>query len=79
MEIVKMHEAKTHLSKVVQKVLKGERVFISKNNEPVMELIPFKKDTKKSAFGKLEGQISLTESFWDSDQEFIDIVESDEN
>lgn len=79
MKIVNIHEAKTHLSKLTQKVLKGERVLISKNNLLVMKLIPVKKDTKKSAFGILKDQISLTESFPDPCKEFIDFANSDEN
>ena len=77
MEIVNMHEAKTNLSKLAQKVLQGDRVLISKNNEPIMELIPFKKGSQKSAYGIMKGQISLTESFWDADKEFIESLESD--
>ena len=79
MNIVKMHEAKTHLSILAQKVLKGERFLISKNDELVMQLIPFKTDTKNSAFGILKGEISLTESFSDSCKKFIDIANSGEN
>jgi len=78
MEIVNMHEAKTNLSKLAQKVIKGERVIISKNNEPIMELVPYKREPKKSAFGILKGQITMNESFWEADKEFIELLDKEE-
>lgn len=75
MEIVNMHEAKTNLSKLAQKVIKGERVIISKNNEPIMELVPYKEEPKRRSFGTLKGQISYTEDCWEPDEEIIKVVE----
>lgn len=76
MEIVNMHEAKTNLSKLAQKVIKGERVIISKNNEPIMELVPYTKEPKKRGFGILKGKISYTEDCWEPDEEIIAIIEN---
>ncbi|HMP29347.1 MAG TPA: type II toxin-antitoxin system prevent-host-death family antitoxin [Saprospiraceae bacterium] len=75
MEIVNMHEAKTNLSKLAQKVINGERVIISKNNEPIMELVPYKEEPKRRSFGTLKGQISFTDDFWEADEEIIKLVE----
>ena len=74
-----MHEAKTHFPILAQKVLKGERFLISKNDELVVELIQFKTDSKNSAFGIIKGQISLNESFSDLCKKFIDIANFGEN
>ena len=36
---VNIHEAKTHLSKLIQRALKGERIIIAKGNTPLVELV----------------------------------------
>lgn len=38
---VNIHEAKTHLSRLIEDVRRGERVVIAKAGEPVAELVPF--------------------------------------
>lgn len=50
-------EAKTHFSRLVQKAMLGEEVIISKNNKPVLKLVPLErpKRPRKPASGK--GQI----------------------
>jgi prevent-host-death family protein len=39
--MVNIHEAKTHLSKLIKKVVNGEEVVIAKGNKPVVKLILF--------------------------------------
>ena len=68
-----MHEAKTNLSKLAQKVINGERVIISKNNEPLLELIPFKKPNRIP--GTLKDSIFITDDCWESDDEIINLFE----
>lgn len=36
---VNIHEAKTHLSKLIEKVINGEEVIIAKGNKPVVKLV----------------------------------------
>ena len=36
---VTIHEAKTHLSKLIRKALSGERVIIAKGKQPLVELV----------------------------------------
>ena len=40
MTTVSVHEAKTHLSRLIEKVLAGEEVVISRNKEPVRVTAP---------------------------------------
>jgi prevent-host-death family protein len=37
---VNIHEAKTHLSRLLERVAAGERVIISKAGQPIAELVP---------------------------------------
>ena len=41
-------EAKTHLPRLLRRVLRGERFVITKHNQPIAELIPYRpRDTDK--------------------------------
>lgn len=48
-----VHEAKTNLSKLLEKVQRGERVIITRNGIPTAELIPAR--PSQITFGALKG------------------------
>ena len=52
---VNIHEAKTHLSRLLERVAAGERVVISKAGKPVAELVPHQ--GSRVTLGTLKGQI----------------------
>ena len=64
MTSVSVHEAKTHLSRLIEKVLSGEEVVITRNRQPVARLAPVKAKPKRR-FGRLKGLIHLDDSFFD--------------
>ena len=39
-EIVNMHQAKTTLSRLVERALAGEDIVIARNGEPLVKLVP---------------------------------------
>ncbi len=39
MFLVNIHEAKTHLSRLIRKVINGEEVVIARGNKPVVKLV----------------------------------------
>jgi len=41
MKIYSTHEAKTHLSRLLEEVLKGEEVAIARRGEPVARVVPY--------------------------------------
>jgi prevent-host-death family protein len=63
--IVKMHEAKTQLSKLVAAALAGEEVVIARGTEPVVKLIPIAQVTGKRQFGRYKGMFELTDAFFE--------------
>lgn len=64
MTSVNMHEAKTHLSRLVAKVQAGEEVVISKAGKPVARLVGIQpKKRKRSKFGFMKGQIWTSPDF----------------
>lgn len=42
-----IHQAKTHLSRYIKKVQQGEEIVICKNNEPIVQIIPFRHNKPK--------------------------------
>ena len=52
-----MHEAKTHLSRLVDMVLGGEEVVIARRNQPVVRLIPVVATRKQRRTGSLPGLV----------------------
>jgi prevent-host-death family protein len=58
-----MHEAKTKLSQLVQRVEAGEDVVIARNGKPVAKLVPVPKNRMASVRGALRGQIHIHDDF----------------
>jgi len=44
MTVFNIHEAKTHFSQLLERVLNGEEVVIAKAGKPVARILPFKAD-----------------------------------
>jgi prevent-host-death family protein len=64
MTSVSVHEAKTHLSRLIEKVLMGEEVVITRNREPVARLSAIKPMPTRRP-GRLAGLVHLDDSFFD--------------
>lgn len=68
---VNIHEAKTQLSKLIQRALNGEDVVIAKDGTPVVKLTPVNDpEWKMPAPGLFEGQIMISSNFDDPLEEF---------
>ena len=67
MTTVSVHEAKTHLSRLIEKVLAGEEVVIARNKEPVVRMVREAPPKKKPLLGALKGTVSfdLEDGFFD--------------
>jgi prevent-host-death family protein len=59
---VNVHEAKTNLSKLIEKVKNGEEVVIAKNGVPEVRLVPYEKP-EKDWWGMDEGKGWIAEDF----------------
>jgi antitoxin (DNA-binding transcriptional repressor) of toxin-antitoxin stability system len=60
-----VHEAKTHLSSYLRRLLKGETILLCRRNVPVAELRPIKKDKKsKRPIGLAKGQLKIPKEFF---------------
>jgi prevent-host-death family protein len=64
MSIVKMHEAKTQLSRLVKEVQGGGEVIISRGVRPVARLVPYLlKNEAVRKPGYLKGRIRIADDF----------------
>ena len=62
-KLVNVHEAKTHLSKLLEDVAKGEEVTIAKAGTPVARLVPASGGTPRRVPGFLRGKIRIADDF----------------
>jgi prevent-host-death family protein len=71
MTTVTIHEAKTHLSRLIQRVLAGEEITVARGREPVIKLIPFEPvKPKRRELGWLahespDGRDIIGPAFWE--------------
>lgn len=63
MHTVSIHEAKTHLSRLIKEVLNGEEVIIAKRNKPLVKLIIYTENTHKRKIGTAKGLVKIEDDF----------------
>ena len=66
MRIVNIHEAKTHLSRLVEQAADGEAFVIAKAGKPMVQVVPLEKAAPKTPlgrFGFLRGQLKVPDDF----------------
>jgi len=69
---INIHEAKTHLSMLIEKVAGGEPFIIAKAGKPMAKVIPFvAAENKLKRVGFLSGQIEIPDDFDQMGQEEI--------
>lgn len=60
---INMHEAKTHLSRIVERVEAGEEIIISRAGKPVAKVVPIRTTGPRREPGSLRGRIHLADDF----------------
>ena len=75
-EIVNMHQAKTSLSRLVERALAGEDVIIARNGVPLVKLVPVEKPRQPRVPGRLKGQVWMAPDFEFTDAEIEELFES---
>ncbi|MGH8297647.1 MAG: type II toxin-antitoxin system Phd/YefM family antitoxin [Steroidobacteraceae bacterium] len=62
-KVVNIHEAKTHLSRIVDEVAAGAEVIIAKAGKPMARLSPMSTAVKTKKLGLLKGKIKVRDDF----------------
>jgi prevent-host-death family protein len=65
MTTVNIHEAKTHLSRLLERVEAGEEIVIARAGKPVARLTPFEKAASSRKPGTGKGEIRVGDDFDD--------------
>ena len=71
MEVTNIHEAKTHFSKLIQRVEAGEKIIIGKAGKPVAQLVPYQepKSSLRRKPGAWKGKVWISPDFDKVDKE----------
>lgn len=72
---VNMHEAKSTLSALAEKVWQGETVVIAKAGKPYLDILPHNEARMRRTPGRFKGQIRMAEDFDRTPDEVIDAFE----
>jgi prevent-host-death family protein len=60
---INIHEAKTNLSRLLERVEQGEEIIIARGGRPVARLVPFTPELTARQPGALHGRIQVPADF----------------
>jgi antitoxin (DNA-binding transcriptional repressor) of toxin-antitoxin stability system len=61
-----IHEAKTHLSRYLSMIVKGETILLCKRNQPIAEIRPLQsRRTQKRPIGLAKGRFAVPKEFFE--------------
>jgi prevent-host-death family protein len=69
MKTVNIHQAKTHLSRLVEAAAAGEEIIIAKAGKPMARLVPLAQSGVPRVLGALAGTVKETTDWWGPDAE----------
>jgi prevent-host-death family protein len=65
MKTFTIHEAKTNLSKLIQKACEGEEIVIARGADPIVRLVPIKDAKGRRKPGVLKGKLTVGPEFFE--------------
>ena len=63
-----IQEAKTHLSRLVEEVVRGETIIIGKAGKPLVLMSPYAAPVRNRKGGQLRGKIVESPGCWQTDE-----------
>lgn len=60
-----VHQAKTNLSKLIEKAEAGEEIVIARGDKPAVRLVPVPRKHPKRRLGAYKGEFTVPDSFFD--------------
>jgi prevent-host-death family protein len=61
--LINVHEAKTHLSRLLERVAHGEEIVIGKAGKPVAKLVPYREAQGPRSPGAWQGRVHIAPDF----------------
>jgi prevent-host-death family protein len=65
MSTVTIHQAKTNLSRLIERVSRGEEIIIARGSKPVARLVPLGAAKDKRQPGSWKGKFSISPDFFE--------------
>ncbi len=75
--VINVYEAKTHLSKLLERVAKGEELVLGKAGKPMARLVPFREVRQPRKPGRLAGKMWIAPDFDETPEDIIAAFEGD--
>ena len=63
MQITNIHEAKTHLSQLINRAVAGEEIVIGRAGDPLVILVPYRLPMGERQGGQWQGRVWMAEDF----------------
>jgi prevent-host-death family protein len=73
--LVNIHQAKTHLSELLERVAHGEEVIIAKAGHPKARLVPYAASAKRREPGRWSGKVTMAADFDNTPEWLLDAFE----
>ena len=61
--ILNVHDAKTHLSRLLERVEAGEEIIIGRAGRPIARLVPYRTPREPRSPGRWAGRITIADDF----------------
>jgi prevent-host-death family protein len=63
MQVTNIHEAKTHLSQLINRAVAGEDIVIGRAGEPLVVLVPYRSAVEPRQGGQWQGRVWMADDF----------------
>jgi prevent-host-death family protein len=73
MDVTNIHEAKTHLSRLVERAAAGEEIVIGKAGKPVAKLVPYQEIKPARKPGAWKGKVKYLKDWDEMDKEIEEL------
>lgn len=75
---VNIHEAKTHLSRLVDRAAAGEEIVIARAGKPLARLVAYAPPPQERRLGTARGQVWMAPDFDEADEDITRLFEEGE-
>ena len=65
MRTVKIHHAKTHLSRLIEQACEGEEIIIARDDQPLVRLQPLRGEKGQRKPGSMKGKLTVGPEFFE--------------
>jgi len=80
MDLVNIHDAKTHFSRLVERAEHGEEIVIGRAGRPVAKLVPYRSEhSLPRTPGGWQGRVRIAPDFDELPRELLEAFEGDQS